>query len=60
MIPTKKTTTQKDLTDSISGFISGENPIRVAVGLDSESAVKLGIVAIATTLIIVLIIRKIK
>jgi hypothetical protein len=49
-----------DLTESISGFIAGENPIRVAVGLDSESAVKLGIVAIVTTLIIVLIIRKIK
>lgn len=49
-----------DLTESIGGFIAGKNPIRVAVGLDSESAVKLGIVAVVTTLIIVLIIRKIK
>lgn len=51
---------ERTLIDAIEGYIAGDNPIKVKVGLDAESAIKFGIVAVVTALIIVLIIRKIK
>jgi hypothetical protein len=51
---------ERTLIDAIEGYIAGDNPIKVTIGIDAESAIKFGVVAIITALIIVLIIRKIK
>jgi hypothetical protein len=59
-IPNLKNMEERTLIDAIEGYIAGDNPIKVTVGLDAESAIKFGIVAVVTALIIVLIIRKIK
>jgi hypothetical protein len=59
-IPNLNNMEERTLLDAIEGYIAGDNPIKVTVGLDAESAIKFGIVAVVTALIIVLIIRKIK
>lgn len=59
-IPNLKNMEERTLIDAIEGYIAGDNPIKVTVGLDAESAIKFGIVAVVTALIIVLIIRKIR
>lgn len=59
-IPNLKNMEERTLIDAIEGYIAGDNPIKVTVGLDADSAIKFGIVAVVTALIIVLIIRKIK
>ena len=46
---------ERTLIDAIEGYIAGDNPIKVTVGLDAESAIKFGIVAVVTALIIVFI-----
>lgn len=50
----------RTLVDAIEGYIAGDNAIRVEVGVSADSAIKLGIVAVVTTLLCFLIIKMLK
>ncbi|MEE1220482.1 MAG: hypothetical protein U0K59_01460 [Bacteroidales bacterium] len=50
----------RTLVDAIEGYIAGDNAIRVEVGVSADSAIKLGIVAVVTTLLCFLIVKMLK
>lgn len=50
----------RTLIDAIEGYIAGDNAIRVEVGVSADSAIKLGIVAVITTLLCFLIVKMLK
>lgn len=50
----------RTLIDAIEGYIAGDNAIRVEVGVSADSAIKLGIVAVVTTLLCFLIVKMLK
>ena len=50
----------RTLVDAIEGYIAGDNAIRVDIGLSAESAIKLGIIAIVTTLVCLLIVKAVR
>lgn len=51
---------ERTLIDAIEGYIAGDNAIRVEVGVSADSAIKLGIVAVVTTLLCFLIVKMLK
>lgn len=53
-------TDERTLIDAIEGYIAGDNAIRVDVGFSADSAVKLGVVAVVTTLLCFLIVKILK
>lgn len=48
------------LTDAITELLAGESAITFHVGLDTDSLVRMGVVAIVTTLICVFLIKLVK
>lgn len=51
---------ERTLIDAIEGYIAGDNAIRVEVGVSADSAIKLGVVAVVTTLLCFLVIKMLK
>lgn len=51
---------ERTLIDAIEGYIAGDNAIRVEVGVSADSAIKLGVVAVVTTLLCFLVIKILK
>ena len=51
------TTDNATLIDALKGFFAGENELNINVGVNVDSLIKLGVVAIVTTLICVAIVK---
>ncbi|MGM9819564.1 MAG: hypothetical protein ACI3Z9_02010 [Candidatus Onthomorpha sp.] len=45
------------IIDALRGFFAGENELNVNVGINVDSMIKLGVVAIVTTLVCVAIVK---
>lgn len=54
---TTTTTDNATLIDALKGFFAGDNELNINVGVNVDSLIKLGVVAIVTTLICVAIVK---